>query len=91
MLTVRSVAKIVFRSVVSNIYNLVGLKSVVRGSSKDHYFNTTYNKSFKIPPVFNVSMTGHTLLLLDILRIIRKMGNCIHVLTYSGSQKYESR
>jgi hypothetical protein len=44
----------VFCSIVSNVYNLVGLKSVIRGRSKDHYFNTTYTKSFKLPPVFNM-------------------------------------
>ncbi len=54
MLAVRSIGKLAFRAIVSNIYNLIGLKSVIRGSSKDHYFNTTYTKSFKLPPVFTL-------------------------------------
>ena len=53
VLAVRSLGKIAFCPIVSNIYNLIGLKSVIRGRSKDRYFNTTYNKSFKLPPVLN--------------------------------------
>jgi hypothetical protein len=59
VLAVRSLGKVTFRSIVSNVYNLIGLKSVIRGGSKAHYFNTTYNKSFTLPPVFNlVSSAG---------------------------------
>lgn len=51
VLITRSLGKIIFRSIVSNTYYLIGAKAVIRG--KGHYFNTTYNEAFKIPPVFN--------------------------------------
>lgn len=68
MLAVRALGKIAFRSLVSNVYNLIGLKPVMRASSKDYYCNTMYNKAFKLPPVFNLvgSNCSHLSILLSI-------------------------
>ncbi|XP_028401923.1 probable sphingosine-1-phosphate phosphatase [Dendronephthya gigantea] len=54
VLAVKALGKITFRYIVSNIYNIIGLNSIIRGSLKDRYFDTKYNKSFILPPIFNV-------------------------------------